>query len=582
MPKLATNPAKEAAEAARIRIQSCIDEGQSFLVEAGAGAGKTYSLVDALRYLVEKRGSELLRRHQRIACISYTNVAADEVETRTDRHPTIQSSTIHAFCWSVIRDFQPFLRKELPSLLNWPERLAEVGGIGERSIDYDLGHPKVEDKTVLLHHNDILVLTAKLLGQNKFRNILTSRFPIVFIDEYQDTDKDFTEALKSHLLSGNNPLVGFFGDHWQKIYGTGCGKMEHPNLKVIEKNANFRSVPVIVECLNHMRPELPQKVEDPTAKGSVVVCHTNDWPGVRRTGQHWDGDLPVEAAHAHLDALRKRLADEGWDFSPQETKILMLTHRALAAEQGYDAFEDVFEYNDSYIKKEDPHIAFFCDTLEPICAAYEKKQFGEMFAVLGDRVPAIRRRPDKLKWTQDMDKLLALRSKGTIGVVIDHLRHTKHPRLSEAIGRKEKELERFGPNPTDEEPPSITRLRRLRQISYQEIIALDRFIDEETPFATKHGVKGAEFENVLVVFGRGWNQYNFNQFLEWACDPDHIPENRRDAYERNRNLFYVTCSRPRRRLALLFTQKLTTAAMATLSNWFGGGTIQSLQISNQG
>src|SRR5580698_5979208 len=147
MPKVAANPAKEAAEAARIRIHKCIDEGQSFLVEAGAGAGKTYSLVEALRYLVEKRGSELLRRHQRIACISYTNVAANEIEARTDRHPTIQSSTIHAFCWSLIRDFQPFLRKELSSLVNWPERLAEVNGIGSRSIDYDLGHPKIEDKT---------------------------------------------------------------------------------------------------------------------------------------------------------------------------------------------------------------------------------------------------------------------------------------------------------------------------------------------------------------------------------------------------------------------------------------------------
>lgn len=259
----------------------------------------------------------------------------------------------------------------------------------------------------------------------------------------------------------------------------------------------------------------------------------------------------------------------------------MLTHRILAAEQGYDAFEGVFEYNDSYIKKEDPHIAFFCDILEPICAAYEKKHFGEMFRVLGDRVPAIRCHADKLKWAHDMEQLLALRGTGTIGAVIDHLRKSEHPRLTEAVEKKEKELERLGPNPTAEEPSSITRLRQLKQVSYQEVIALDRFIDEETPFATKHGVKGAEFENVLVVFGRGWNQYNFNQFLEWAVDADNIPENRRDAYERNRNLFYVTCSRPRRRLALLFTQKLTTAAMMALSNWFGTGAIQSLQISNQ-
>jgi DNA helicase-2/ATP-dependent DNA helicase PcrA len=577
MSEIVPNPAKVAAEEARSRIHACIDEGQSFLVEAGAGAGKTYSLVDALRYLVETRGAELVRRHQKIACISYTNVAANEIETRTDRHPTIQSSTIHAFCWSVIKDFQPFLRKELPNLVNWPERLAEIREIGDRSIEYDLGHPKIEDKCVLLHHNDILVLTAKLLGQSKFREILTSRFPILFIDEYQDTDKDFTEAIKSYLLSGNKtPLIGLFGDHWQKIYGTGCGKIEHSNLKVIGKNANFRSVPLIVECLNRIRPELPQEVEDPNATGSVTVYHTNDWSGARRTGQHWDGDLPSDVAHAYLDAVRKRLAGEGWDFSPQKTKILMLTHRVLAAEQGYAKFDDVFEYNESFIKKEDPHIAFFCDTLEPMCAAYENKHFGEMFAVLGGQLPAIRCHADKLKWAQDMDNLLALRRAGTIGAVIDHLRQAERPRLTEAIEKKERELERIGLNPSAEEPPSITRLRKLREVSYREVIALDRFIDEETPFATKHGVKGVEFENVLVVAGRGWNQYNFNQFLEWAGSPDNIPANKRDAFERNRNLFYVTCSRPRRRLALLFTQKNTPAAMTTLSNWFGAGAIQSL------
>jgi DNA helicase-2/ATP-dependent DNA helicase PcrA len=79
-----------------------------------------------------------------------------------------------------------------------------------------------------------------------------------------------------------------------------------------------------------------------------------------------------------------------------------------------------------------------------------------------------------------------------------------------------------------------------------------------------------------VVFGRGWNQYNFNQFLEWARTS--IPSDKMDTFERNRNLFYVTVSRPRKRLALLFTQKLTAEAIATLINWFGDTAIHSLEI----
>jgi DNA helicase-2/ATP-dependent DNA helicase PcrA len=105
---------------------------------------------------------------------------------------------------------------------------------------------------------------------------------------------------------------------------------------------------------------------------------------------------------------------------------------------------------------------------------------------------------------------------------------------------------------------------------------LRKFIEEKTPFSTKHGVKGAEFENVLVVFGKGWNKYNFNQMLEWARGP--IPKGKEESFERNRNLFYVSCSRPKKRLALLFTHKLSSEALATISEWFGKDTIRSLDL----
>jgi DNA helicase-2/ATP-dependent DNA helicase PcrA len=87
--------------------------------------------------------------------------------------------------------------------------------------------------------------------------------------------------------------------------------------------------------------------------------------------------------------------------------------------------------------------------------------------------------------------------------------------------------------------------------------------------ATKHSVKGDEFENVVVVLGRGWNLYNFNQYLEWAAAPNTVSATDRETYERNRNLFYVCCSRPTTRLALLFTQLLSNDALTTLAGWFG-------------
>src|ERR1700761_1056450 len=121
MPDTVESPAKKAAEEARVRRHRCIAKNQRFLVEAGAGAGKTYSLVEALKHLISRRGVHLLRQNQRIACITYTNVATDEINIRTDRHPAIYTSTIHAFCWSIAKDFQPLLRNEITNLAGWPE-----------------------------------------------------------------------------------------------------------------------------------------------------------------------------------------------------------------------------------------------------------------------------------------------------------------------------------------------------------------------------------------------------------------------------------------------------------------------------
>ena len=120
--------------------------------------------------------------------------------------------------------------------------------------------------------------------------------------------------------------------------------------------------------------------------------------------------------------------------------------------------------------------------------------------------------------------------------------------------------------------PALEELEKLRAVPYVEIKALRKYLDGHSLFETKHGVKGAEFKNVLVVIGRGWNQYNFGEMLGLA-GTQAVPAEKEAAYERNRNLFYVACSRPKLRLALLFTQQLSSQALATLEGWFGADTI---------
>lgn len=573
------SPADAAGRLALERMYACLDEGRSFRLEAGAGAGKTYSLDKALRRLIEKSGSDLVRKRQQIGCITYTNVAKDEIAARVKAHPAVRPETIHGFCWSILQDFQGTLRQMVPLLPGWGERLEPHEGIQARRVHYELGFATVRDNLVSLRHEDVLLLMIEAMKLEKFRALLTARFPILFIDEYQDTDARFVDALKEWFLdTGNGPIIGLFGDHWQKIYGDGSGAVEHAALHVIDKNANFRSVDAIVQVLNRMRPALVQQVSDPDAPGEARVFHTNNWTGVRRTGQgggHWTGDTTAEAAKAYFELIKSQLAGEGWDFATDKTKILMLSHSVLAREQGYAGIPPIYgQFNEPWLKKEDAHIKFLCDSFEPACAAFSAHRYGEMFDMFGAGMPNIRRHDDKLAWNTSMNALIALRANGSVGDVIDFIAAQPHMRLPESVKAREDKLAEVGVEPVDGEPRTVTQLRKLRAVPYVEVMALDRFIDGHTPFATKHGVKGAEFENVLVVIGRGWNKYNFVQMLEWFDNGP--PADKGEFFESNRNLLYVACSRPKVRLALLFTQLVSEAALTKLNSVFGQENVHAL------
>ncbi len=375
----------------------------------------------------------------------------------------------------------------------------ELDDFGTREVRYvDPASRKIKPGYVTIWHDDVLTLTVKLMEKPKFRSILKNKYPIVLIDEYQDSNKEMIDSLNSYFLESGIPLIGYFGDPWQKIYDNVCGKISHPN--IIQLRSNFRSVPEIVNFLNKIRPDLQQVASDPLKSGSVIILHTNNWTGVRLTKSPNKGDLPAEIVHEILEGLKKDLEGSSWNFSSENTKILMLTHNVLAVEQGYSNLLKVFRNKDMLFKKEDPYIKFFIEILEPVCKAYILKQFGEMFDIIGTRKLKIKNHADKQNWARDMDMLLRLRKEKCIGDVIDHIIQTEIPYLPEAIKIRAQQLQRYDQNPNDAEPTQINRLRQLRNVPYTEIIKVYDFIEEKSIFSTNHGVKGAEFENVLVVF----------------------------------------------------------------------------------
>src|SRR4051812_11570597 len=104
-------PAEVASKQALDEMFACIKANKSFILEAGAGAGKTYSLVKALQFLIDQHQRDFARLGKQIACITFTNVAKDQIAERIDKNPLVYCDTNHAFCWSLISNFQKQLRE---------------------------------------------------------------------------------------------------------------------------------------------------------------------------------------------------------------------------------------------------------------------------------------------------------------------------------------------------------------------------------------------------------------------------------------------------------------------------------------
>lgn len=575
MNEVADNPALVAAKQAQAKVGKCLEEGRSFRLEAGAGAGKTYSLVSALKQMISDRGADLMQSGRKIACITYTEVARDEIAREVERNPAILIETIHAFSWAFLRQYQKALRELVAESENRKDKLKEAGGVGLKVVEYELGFFGVDDKRITLAHDDIPLYMAKLLAKPKFQLLFEQQFPVVFIDEYQDTERDFMAAITmNYFTPKKGPLIGLFGDHWQTIYNSEYELAAYP-VEAIDKGSNFRSAPAIVDVLNRLRPELTQAVADPQGAGEARFFHTNLFIGARTNTPHSKADLFPELARTARESLMQRLAGEGWDLT--KTKILMLTHNALAAEQGYPAIAKVFSgRNDAFARKEDPSIKFFAETLEPMAEAYQASNYGELFRLYGGR-PAIHTQADKQAWRNDMDALMKLRKEGTVGCVLDHLQATKRPVLPDRVLRREDDLRQLDGEPVPAEATSLLRHQALREVSYSEMTSLVRFVEKQTPFATQHSVKGAEFENVLVVLGGGWNHYNWPLLLE-LIETKALTAANTKGYYRARNLFYVSISRPMKRLAVLATQTLSGTALTTATKLFGQANVEALAV----
>ena len=231
-------------------ISACLNLNKpiSFFLFAGAGSGKTGSLVKALERLRNESGQILRLRGQRVAVITYTNAACDEIKHRLGFDPLFEVATIHSFVWSLIAgfntDIRQWLRENLKTEIAEIKELQRKGRSGtkaaldrEKNIEIKLkrlarldeikrftyspnGNNPARDA---LNHTEVIKIGADFLTQKPLmQKILINKFPILLIDESQDTNKLLMDAfLTVQAKQKEYFALGLLGDTMQRIYADG-------------------------------------------------------------------------------------------------------------------------------------------------------------------------------------------------------------------------------------------------------------------------------------------------------------------------------------------------------------------------
>lgn len=600
------------------QISQYIEKRQSFVLEAGAGSGKTYTLIQTLNYLIQNKGEGLKQANQKIVCITYTNVAKNEINNRIENNELVLVSTIHEFLWSSIKQFQKQLKIELCKLneINFEKDKAKGKADSryiEKLIDRIDSINKVEynDTSLndfengIIQHDDVIEI-AKMMYESYLllTDIVSAKYPYIFVDEYQDTAEETIFCLIDCLLKRNSKkiVIGFYGDSHQKIYDYGIGDLEKyytsnsGQIELIKKEENYRSSLSVVSLLNNFRKNIQQKPKK-AIKGSVKFIYWAKHPEKpAKKIREFNAEIAV-TKNQFYDNIVKKISESGWTFErDSNAKILVLANSRVAQRAGFGNLYSIFSIRfgqrtkERLLDRNHPLVTFFVGTidkktsqerrigLEHLISFWNEKNENDVIRFIrknGTILNGEFKHSHKKQIAEFLDNISANRQGLKIKEVYDFASSNGlvyNKRLNEYIER----LSIDPKNLTDEEKERQTKDKTLFDafmgLSYTELLSFWKHVQNNTVFSTKHGTKGDEFRNVLTVIDdTEWVQeYNFKNFFN---DTEEKPERKL----RTRNLFYVECSRAIENLIVLCLSDLDNNAITNIKTWFGNDNVYDIE-----
>lgn len=640
------------------KLFACIDSKKSMVFNSGAGAGKTYALIECLKYILNKYGKSLNEHNQHVVCITYTNVAVNRIKEKLGDSDIVKVSTIHERIWSIINQYQKQLveihkgnvkntvvemrrnlmtnekysffneleenkqaefrnimieyrddfvqaytlganafRERMPKELNnFPDITKNVGNFknavnmlyrlerleeclrkidsGEfRKVEYKAMYNQDRLDRMRISHDT--VLKYGLLMVEKYpvlRQIIIDQFPYFLIDEYQDTSENVVKIMdmldKYAKKIQHDIYVGYFGDVIQNIYLDGVGKNLkelHQDLVDVKKQFNWRSFQEIITVANKIRKdEIEQESVYENCTGGTVKFYS---------GKETDVDKFIDF-----------YAKEWQTDKEHPLHSFFTTNKTVVKYSGFLHFYESFEKAETYsgvnykqlntelLSDEPIKLGLVPRLLHRLMHLYtvlkrEQTPMREILLVdkmydidianLRELIAMLQERDGKT-----LDELLQ-----SLFEVYDNRQNTKFCQLMDIVFDIEDETSYYGVkkyiqenlfrNENDEAKIKEV-MNSLFSTSIEEMenwyyyVSQKKNQKKEKVYHTYHGTKGLEFENVIIIMGKGFGkEKDYFEYFFKMYDMELQDENLQ-SYERARNLLYVAVTRAIKNLCILY------------------------------
>lgn len=589
-------------------IESCFSASSPniFFVFAGAGSGKTRSLINTLNFLDKEQGEKLLMKGKQIAVITYTNAACDEISRRLQYKSIFSVSTIHSFLWELIKNYQVDIKtwimesvqkeieelkqkqtktsrgkageKRAETIKKKTERLAKIRSI--QKFSYNPNGDNVGYDS--LSHSEVIKMSTEFIAtEPTMQDILTSKYPILLIDESQDTKKELIDALLIVCEKyGEKFIVGMFGDTMQKIYNDGkdnLAKCIPDNWVKPVKIMNHRSAKRIVTLANSIRSSVDdqkQQARSDAEEGTVRLFITS-----KSNNKEY-----VEKRVAEM--MVQDTGDIGWN-DEEDYKSLILEHHMAASRFGfselYMPLSNSKKFDTSLREGSIPELSILSKLVFPLLVAYQSGNDFEVAKIIRKNSPLLNKevfitglnnQVELLRKAEEaVELLMKLWNDGKVPTCLEVLKSIRDTGLFKVGNRVDEVLTDY----SQDENEKITALRTALSAPFYELERYALYVSDNTRFATHQGVKGLEFPRVMVILddaqARGF-LFSYEKLFGVKAQSDTDEKNAHDGKDtsitRTARLFYVACTRAKKSLAIVaYTENEEMVRDTALANgWF--------------